>query len=81
MPGTFSSLFIVVFDRDFSGDVVPVWETVVGDDEPEALEEAKSLAMRHAGVIVWRESLPIDGKEGDPIIVFQSGAIGDIDWQ
>ncbi|WP_040675731.1 hypothetical protein [Rhizobium grahamii] len=81
MPGTFSSLFIVVFDRDFSGDVVPVWETVVGDDEPEALEEAKLLAMRHAGVIVWRESLPVDGKEGDPIIVFQSGAIGDIDWQ
>jgi len=44
------------------------------------VEEAKELAKHHAGtLVVKREGLPAVGEEGDPIVVFQTGKIGDFD--
>jgi hypothetical protein len=78
MPGTFSSISIFAFDLDEKGQPVQAWETVVNETEAAAIEEAKELAMRHAGaLIVKREGRPAIGEEGDPIIVFQTGRIGD----
>jgi len=79
MPGVFSSITVFAFDLDDRGQPVQVWETVV-DDETGAVEEAKELAKRHAGaLVVKREGHLAIGEEGDPIIIFQSGKIGDFD--
>jgi hypothetical protein len=80
MPGTFTSLSIFAFDLNERGDPIQAWETVVDDTEAEAVDHAKELAKRHAGaLVVKREGHPAIGEEGDPIIVFQTGRIGDFD--
>jgi hypothetical protein len=80
MPGTFSSIGVVVFDLDQQGRPVRVWETFPEDDEASAIDEATTLATGHAGVIVWkRVNNPSIGEEGDPIIIFQLGQVGDFD--
>ncbi|WP_246732728.1 hypothetical protein [Rhizobium laguerreae] len=54
-------------------------ETVYDGGEAEAVEEAKAAARSHAGaLVVKREGHPV-GEEGDPIVVFQIGKIGDFD--
>lgn len=80
MPGAFTSISIFAFDLDDRGQPVQVWETVVDGDEPEAVEEAKELAKAHAGtLVVKREDRPAVGEEGDPIVVFRTGRVGDFD--
>lgn len=80
MPGPFTSISIFAFDLNERGQPLQVWETVVDGTEAEAIEEAKELAKGHAGAIVTkREGRPAVGEEGDPIIIFQIGRIGDFD--
>ncbi len=80
MPGAFTSTSIFAFDLDDRGQSVQVWETVVGGDEPEAVEEAKELAKDSARtLVVRREGRPAVGEEGDPIVVFRPGRVGDFD--
>ena len=80
MPGAFTSISIFAFDHDDRGQPIQVWETVVDGDEVGAVEEAKNFAQDQAGtLVVKREGRPAVGEEGDPIIVFQTGRIGDFD--
>ncbi|MBW9117665.1 hypothetical protein JNB88_29025 [Rhizobium cauense] len=80
MPGAFTSISIFAFDLDENGQAIQVWETVVDEDEHGAVEEAKALATTHAGaLVVKREGKPAVGEEGNPIIIFQTGRIGDFD--
>jgi hypothetical protein len=80
MPGAFSSIAVVVFDLDESGQAVRAWETFPDGDEHDAIAEAKRAFPGHAGVLVWRrENNPAVGEEGEPIVVFKSGQIGDFD--
>lgn len=80
MAGAFTSLSIFTFDLDDRGQPLQVWETVVDGTEADAIEEAKEAAKGHAGaLVVKREGHPSVGEEGDPIIVFQTGHIGDFD--
>lgn len=80
MPGAFIAISIFAFDLDKRGQPNQVWETVVEGSEADAVEEAKGLALSHAGtLVVKREGRPAIGDVGDPIIVFQTGRIGDFD--
>jgi hypothetical protein len=80
MPGTFTAFSIFAFDFDDRGQPVQVWETVVDGNKADAVEEANELVHEHAGtLVVKREGSPAVGEEGDPIIVFQTGRIGDFD--
>jgi hypothetical protein len=80
MPGAFTAISIFAFDLYERGQPIQVWETVVGSNEADAVEEAKELALSHAGtLVVKREGSPAVGEEGDPIIVFQTGRVGDFD--
>lgn len=80
MPGAFIAISIFAFDLDKRGQPNQVWETVVEGSEADAVEEAKELALSHAGtLVVKREGGPAIGDVGDPIIVFQTGRIGDFD--
>ncbi|MBY5357818.1 hypothetical protein HFO94_30635 [Rhizobium leguminosarum] len=80
MPGAFTSISIFAFDLDDGGQPVRAWKTVYDGGEAEAVEEAKAAARSHAGaLVVKREGHPVVGEEGDPLVVFQSGATGDFD--
>ena len=78
MPGSFSSVFVLAFDLDAKGEPVPVDAPQMAQDEEAGVEQAKALAVRHAGVVVWkREGDPVVGEESEPIVLFQTGRIGD----
>lgn len=80
MPGTFTTVYIVAFDLDDRDQAIPAFGPRVAADEASAIEEAEDLANRHAGVAVWRrDNDPVVGEEGEPIIVFSLGRIGDFD--
>ncbi|MDR7141846.1 hypothetical protein [Rhizobium sp. BE258] len=80
MPGAFTSISIFALDLNDHGQHVLIWETVVDGDEPGAVEEAKELAKDYAGnLAVKREGRPAVGKESDPIVVFQTGRVGNFD--
>jgi hypothetical protein len=78
MPGSFKSTFIVAFDLDERGQAIQAFLPKQAPNEAAGLADAKVFLQRHAGVIVWkREGDPVVGEEGEPVILFQSGAIGD----
>jgi hypothetical protein len=78
MPGTFTAIFLLAFDVDPRGQPVPAFTPRSAAGETAALEEAHKLAERHAGVVVWkREAKPVIREEGEPVIIWQAGAIGD----
>lgn len=78
MPGTFISIYVLAFDLDDRGQPVPAFDPRPAATEDAAIEEAKDLATRHAGVAVWkRQGDPVVGEEGEPEIVFRAGRIGD----
>jgi hypothetical protein len=80
MPGTFSTIYIVAFDLDDRNQAIAAFEPRVAADEAVAIEEARDLASRYAGVVVWRrDGNPVVGEEGEPIVVFTVGRIGDFD--
>lgn len=80
MPGTFSTVYIVAFDIDGREQAVQAFEPRVATNEARAIEEAGDLARQHAGVVVWRrDGDPVVGEEGEPIVVFSVGRIGDFD--
>lgn len=80
MPGTFSTVFIVAFDLDEREQTVQAFAPRVVASEISAIEEARDLGERHAGVVVWkREGNPVVGEEGEPEVVFSFGRIGDFD--
>lgn len=77
MPGAFTSISVIAFDLDGREQPVKAWEALA-KDEAAAVEKAKELAKDHAGaLVVKREGHPAVGEEGDPVIVFQTGRIGD----
>ncbi len=80
MPGTFVSIYVFAFNLDDRGHPVPAFDLRPAATEDAAIEEAKDLSTRHAGVAVWkRQGNPVVGEEGEPAIVFRAGRIGDFE--
>ncbi|MBP2460475.1 MULTISPECIES: hypothetical protein [unclassified Rhizobium] len=80
MPGTFATVYIVAFDLDDRDQAVQAFAPRVAASEAVAVDEARELEGRHAGVVVWkREGNPVVGEEGEPEIVFSVGKVGDFD--
>lgn len=80
MPGTYSSFYVAAFDLDAHGEPVNATETRTASSEAEAAELTRQIALRHAGAVAWkRQSNPVVGEEGDPIIIAQFGRVGDFD--
>jgi len=78
MPGTFVSIYVLAFDLDDRRQPLRAFDPRPAATEEAAIEEARDLAGRHAGVVVWkRKGDPVVGEEGEPEIVFQSGRLGD----
>lgn len=80
MPGTFETVYLLAFDIDARDQPIAAFSPRVAASEASGIEEAKALAARHAGVVVWKhENNPVVGEEGEPEIVFSIGRIGDFD--
>ncbi|SFB59408.1 hypothetical protein SAMN03159496_05522 [Rhizobium sp. NFR07] len=80
MPGAYTSIFLVAFDLDGRGQPVQAFEPRLVANESSALDEAKGLAGQHAGVVLWkREAAPAIGEESEPIVLWQTGRVGDFD--
>jgi hypothetical protein len=68
----------VAFDKSEDGQIVLAFEPRQSSSEDEAIRAADALADEHAGAVAWsRESRPVVGDIGEPIIIFQPCSIGD----
>jgi hypothetical protein len=80
MPGTFESIFVLAFDVDASDQPIAAFGPRRSESETAGIDEARQLAITHAGAVVWkRVSDPVVGEEGEPVVVFQAGRVGDFD--
>jgi hypothetical protein len=80
VPGTYTSIYLLAFDTDPRGQPLKAFEPRLAASESVALDEARGLTERHTGVVVWkRDGNPTIGEEGDAVILFQAGHIGDFD--
>lgn len=80
MPGTFTTVYIAAFDVDDHDQAVQAFSPRIAANEAAAIVDAKDLAGRHAGVVVWRrDNDPVVGEEGEPEVVFTVGRVGDFD--
>lgn len=80
MPGTFETVYLVAFDIDDRDQAVRAFAPRIAKNTEAAIEQAKGVAERHAGVVVWRRvNNPVVGEEGEPYIVFSIGRTGDFD--
>lgn len=78
MPGTFTTVYLVAFDLDGHDQPVRAFEPRVAANEAAATEEAEGLAQQYAGALVWRrDNDPVVGEEGEPVVVFTVGRVGD----
>ena len=68
------------FERGEDGELFPIYGPAEQQTEERAVRVAKSLAMKHAGVIAWsREANPAIGEYGPPITLFQAGDVPDME--
>ena len=69
-------IVLVAFDRGEDGELHPAFPAREVLNVDRAVQQAKELATRHSGVIVWtRQVRPDEGEFGEPEVVFQRGAL------
>ena len=80
MPGAYTTVFFTAFDLDDRGQAVSAFSPQTAPSEADAIATATRLTEWHAGAVVWkRGGSPVVGEEGDPIVVWQRGVVGDYD--
>jgi hypothetical protein len=73
-------IVLMAFDRDDEGTLQQVFEPREMPDERRAVNSAKDMAQRHAGVITWRrEANPAIGEYGPAEVLYQAGEVPDLD--
>jgi hypothetical protein len=73
-------IVLCAFDRDDEGTLHPAFEPREMPDERRAVNTAREMARRHAGVITWRREANLaEGEYGPPEILFQDGEVPDMD--
>lgn len=73
-------IVILAFDYDDEGNLVEAIEPQEASSEAAAINRAKRLAEKHAGVVAWsREADPDLGDYGDSVELFRAGDVGEID--
>jgi hypothetical protein len=71
---------LMAFDKGQDGELVPAFEAREMPDERRAVNTARELARRHAGVIAWmRDANPAIGEFGPPEELYRAGEIPDMD--
>jgi hypothetical protein len=73
-------IVLMAFDRDEDGILQAAFEPREMQDENRAVQAAKDMAGRHAGVITWsRPARPDIGEYGEPLELYRAGDIPDLD--
>lgn len=73
-------IVVMAFDRDESGELLPIGDPMEQQSEERAIRTAKTPAIKHTGVIAWsREARPDIGEYGEPTTLFMSGAVPDME--
>ena len=73
-------IVLLAFDRDEEGNLQSAFEPREMPDERRAINTARDLASKHAGVIAWRrEANTAHGDYGPPEVLFQAGEVPDLD--
>lgn len=68
------------FDRGEDGELFPAYGPSEQQTEERAVRVAKSLEIKHVGVIAWsREANPAIGEYGPPTTLFQAGDVPDME--
>ena len=82
LPQTKMPKLVVVaaFDPDEAGDLQAVFGPTEQQSEERAIRSAKTLALKHAGVIAWsREANPALGEYGPPTVLYLHGSVPDME--
>lgn len=73
-------IVVMAFSRSDEGELVPAFEPMQNESEDRAIQFARELAGKHAGVIAWvRDVEPDKGVYGPPTILFQSGDVPEME--
>lgn len=73
-------IVLVAFDKGEDGEMLPAFEPREMMDERRAIQTAKEMSYRHAGVITWKRSVrPDKGEFGEPEVLFQAGEVPEMD--
>jgi hypothetical protein len=71
---------LMAFDRNEEGALQPAFEPRQMPDERRAIQSAKEMATRHAGVIAWSRSADARiGDYGPPVELYRAGDVPDLD--
>jgi len=71
---------LAAFDRDEEGELLPAFEPMQMQSEGSAISKAKQIASDHAGVVAWsRAAEPMVGEYGDPVELYRSGDVPDME--
>jgi len=69
-------IVLAAFDRGEDGELYPAFSAREMLAEYRAVQQAREMATRHAGVIVWTRHLkPDEGEFGEAEVVFQRGSL------
>lgn len=69
-------IVLAAFDRGEDGELYPAFPPREALFKDKAIQQAKEMATRHAGVIVWTRAVrPDEGEFGEPEIIFERGAV------
>jgi hypothetical protein len=73
-------IVLCAFDRDEDGMLQPAFEPREMPSERRAIELARAMAHRHAGVITWsRAANTAIGEYGPSEVLFQAGDVPEMD--
>lgn len=73
-------IVLMAFDRNPDGTLRPAFDPVMFDNESQALKAAKHIEGNHAGIVAWSRKADLQlGEYGDPVEIYRSGDVPDIE--
>lgn len=73
-------IVLMAFNRNPDGTLRPAFEPVMFDNELAALNGAKYIAPKHAGVIAWSRKADLStGEYGEPVEIYRSGEVPEME--
>jgi len=73
-------IVLVAFDENDDGELGPAFEPKALESESKAIAVARGMVKEHAGVIAWSRVVdPDEGKYSEPVVLFRSGKIPDME--
>ncbi len=73
-------MVLAAFDKDDEGNLVQAFDPRQVDTEERAKRDARSTAVKHAGVVAWSREADLNiGEYGPPVVLLQAGEIPELE--